>query len=484
MTSRRTLAFVCLLAALHGLFFIVYQRPDWSTPDVWSDQDGYRRLGQVLAETGKFTRFPDAPRFVPEVIRTPAYPLFVAAIFKVFGPKQLPVAIAQTALFVLLCLMTYRVARRIAPERVAVGAAFLTALFSPFPYFGALVMTEVLTTVLFTAAVAVAIRSFHEQRNADFAWLGLLLGLTTLSRPVFVLFPFALVGIGVVILPLLRVRPRPAPKNWATLLAVFTVTMLPWFTYNYVALGRFTLSPAGGVGRGLWEGSWQATWSGRVQNELTHLADDIDDRAELDRQVRAVAEREHVPAEPMLEYVHQWEDIRRIWEDPVDPFERAAARVAADREYQRVAIENLRRDSTSHVLKRLARGVLILWAGEIPFRYSDINSLPPIVIYLCWAVQAAILALALFGLLALARCGRIVDACLLAAPLVYVTAVHFPLLTEARQSLPAMPVVLLLATVGAASLRPPSAGTAVAAPRWQQPRQSPPSRAADSGRSG
>ena len=38
---------------------------------------------------------------------------------------------------------------------------------------------------------------------------------------------------------------------------------------------------------------------------------------------------------------------------------------------------------------------------------------------------------------------------LLLAPILYISAVHFPLLTEARQSLPAQPVVLVLATIGA-----------------------------------
>ena len=157
------------------------------------------------------------------------------------------------------------------------------------------------------------------------------------------------------------------------MLAVFGVTMLPWFTYNYVTLGRLTLSPAGGFGRGLWEGSWQATWSGRLQNELTHIAEDIDGRADLDRAIERVAAREHLPAAPMLEYVHQWQDIRRIWTEPVDPYERAMSRAKADREYQRVALENLRQDSLAHLARRLARGVFLLWAGEIPFRYSDIN---------------------------------------------------------------------------------------------------------------
>jgi hypothetical protein len=153
----------------------------------------------------------------------------------------------------------------------------------------------------------------------------------------------------------------------------------------------------------------------------------------------------------MLEYVHQWQDIRRIWAAPTDPYERAVARVKADREYQRVAMENLRHQPTSQLLRRLVRGVFVLWAGEIPFRYSDINTLPPALIYFCWAVQAVLVCGAAAGLVVLARQGHVAAACVLATPLVYITAVHFPLLTEARQSLPAQPLVLLLAVIAVAS---------------------------------
>src|SRR5919198_212308 len=110
MKIARPLLAVCVVALLHGLFFIWYQQPDWYTE--WSDQDGYRRLGLVLAQTGKFTRFPDAPRFVPEVIRTPMYPAFVALVYKLFGPRQIAVALAQTALFAGICLLAYDVAKR------------------------------------------------------------------------------------------------------------------------------------------------------------------------------------------------------------------------------------------------------------------------------------------------------------------------------------------------------------------------------------
>jgi hypothetical protein len=449
MTVRRLLVLLCAVAALHALFFIWYQRPDWNT--YWPDQEGYRRLGQVLAETGKFTRFPDAARFIPEVLRTPVYPIFVALIYRVAGVHQIAIALAQTALFVIICALVFAIARKATgSEAAGLAAAAATALFPPIPYFVPLVMTEVWTTMMFTASVWLTLVATERRTIFAAAALGVSLGLTTLSRPVFVLFPFAVATVWIVLMPLLHVAPRPRAPVIA-LLAAFAVTMLPWFTYNYVAVGRFTLSPAGGVGRGLWEGSWQAMWSGRTQDELTHLAERFDGST-LDERVTAVAAREQVPAEPMLEYVHQWQRIHRIWDTPTDPYDRALARVAADHEYQRVALENLRRQPPLQLARRLARGVFVLWAGEIPFRYSVINRLPRAVIYGCWLVQAVLMCLAVSGIATLARSGRVAAALVLASPIVYITAVHFPLLTEARQSLPAQPTVLALAAIAAMNL--------------------------------
>ncbi len=449
-TTKRALACITLVAAAHGLFFIWYQRSDWSSQ--WPDQDGYRRLGAVLAQTGKFTRFPDARPFVPEVIRTPAYPLFVATIYKVAGDRQLPVALAQTVLFVLICLLVYAITRRMAGERLALAAAALTALFPPIPYFGALVMTEVWTTFLFTASMWIAFRTLESERPLSFVAWGVMLALTTLSRPVFVLFPIAIAGVGVIVFPLAGVRQQPPTRHWIIFLAAFVVAMAPWLTYNYATMGRITLSPAGGMGRGLWEGSWQATWSGRLQDELTHLGEDTADREALDRQVEAVAAREHLPPKQMLDYLHQWQDIRVIWTAPVDPLERAVARVKADQEYQRVAIANLRSQSITQLARRHARGVFLLWAGELPFRFSEINQLSTATKRACWAIQALLFLAACAGAFALIRRGLVAQALVLAAPIVYVTAVHFWLLKEARQSLPAQPVLLILATFGLASL--------------------------------
>src|SRR4051812_3096307 len=144
VTARRTVWLACIVAVLHGGFFTWYQRPDWHTQ--WADQEGYSRLATALATTGRFTPYPESPRFIPEVIRTPVYPAFLAVLYKLFGQDQVYVAAAQTGLFAMICLLVFAIARRVTTEGIAGVAALATAFFPPIPYFGALVMTEVFTT--------------------------------------------------------------------------------------------------------------------------------------------------------------------------------------------------------------------------------------------------------------------------------------------------------------------------------------------------
>lgn len=441
---RRPLWIICLVALVHAGLYIVHERPDWDA--AWTDQVGYQRLGEALATTGKFTRYADSDAFVPEIIRTPGYPAFVALVYVLFGVgNHMAVAMAQALVFAGICLMTYAIARRAAGERTAIVAATATALFAPFPYFGALVVTELWTAFVATAAMLICIRAVQGRKLTDFALSGVLLSCTTLVRPAFVLLPFFLA----IAMPLFvrRERSPRALAAWGVLALTAALTMVPWFTYNYVNLGKFVLSPAGGVGRGLWEGSWQGRWPGRFQAELTNLAEGVADRGELDQRVREKAAAEGFAAEPMLQYVNEWRDVRAMWDTPTDPAERAAARVAADSEYLRYALIHMKEDPLGHLRRRLTRGLFQLWAAEIPIRYSLINSTPTIVIRGIWTVQVILLLLGAYGAVWLARHDRWTEAVLLTMPLIYVTGVHLPLLCEARQSLPVWPLVLVLAAV-------------------------------------
>lgn len=437
-----------LIALAHAAFFITYQRPDWDV--AWSDQGGYKQLGAAMARSGEFTRFPESPVFIPEVIRTPGYPAFVAVIYRLFGEHTLPVVIAQALVFAAICLIVFAIAKRVAGDRAATVAAFMTALFPPLPYYGALVLTEVWTTFVLALAVLACLRAMQRDRVGDFILAGVLFSATTLVRPAFVLLPFGLAIAMPILVPAERSHRRRI-GHWAAMAVAAALTLVPWFTYNYVYLGRVTLSPAGGIGRGLWEGSWQGRWAGRAHNDLTHTAEQPITTAQLDERVRQIAAREGIAPEGMLTYVHEWREIRKIWESPTDPMERARARVVADQEYLRAAVAHIRNDPAGWAMRRATFGTAILWVADIPVRHTSVNRVNPVILRMIWLVQAVVLAVALAGLLVLLRRRRYGDAALLALLLLYVTGVHVPLLSETRQSLPVKPIVLVLAAIALTS---------------------------------
>ena len=105
-------------------------------------------------------------------------------------------------------------------------------------------------------------------------------------------------------------------------------------------------------------------------------------------------------------------------------------------------------DPVAHLRRRLTRGLFVLWAAEIPYRYSEINDLPVWVIRAMWLAQAVLVALALVGIVLGIRQPTWRETLLVAVGPVYVTAVHWLLLTEARQSLPAVPAMLVLSASG------------------------------------
>ena len=440
-----------MVALAHAALYAVHQRPDWHT-EWWSDQAGYQRLGHVLATTGKFTPYPDVQPFVPERIRTPAYPMFLALIYRIAGESQAAVVAAQAVLFALMTLVVYALTQRLASRHVALAAAWFTALFPPIPYYGALVLTEVLCTFFVTLGVWTAVRAVQDQRRRDYVLTGVFLGFATLTRPTFVIYPVALLG-GMAILAAWR-RDARALLPWGWMAVACALVLTPWIAYNVVYVHSVTISPAAGLGRAAWEASWQGTWPGRVQADLTRLVDahSDDDNAAIDALVREFAAANGQPAEPMLTYAHQWRDIRRIWTTPTDPRLRGPKRIEADNEYWRVGLDNIARDRVSHLVRRLTTGTFVLWAAEIPIRYTLINSVNPLVIRAIWLVQVGMIVAAGVGLVMLVHRQGLLTAAPLGLLIACITAVHVPLFAEARYSLPAKPVILALAAIGIAEV--------------------------------
>src|SRR4029453_6615011 len=143
-------------------------------------------------------------------------------------------------------VLAFAIAPPFLSETGAIVAALATACFPPFPYFGALVVTELWATFLLTASLWMTLRA----RATTSLWRALIAGFlvaaTALTRPAFILLPFALFGMAMLVD---RFRTW---KLWLAAIVMMGLSVAPWFAYNYTYLGRFTLSPAGGVGRAIW----------------------------------------------------------------------------------------------------------------------------------------------------------------------------------------------------------------------------------------
>jgi hypothetical protein len=271
-------------------------------------------------------------------------------------------------------------------------AGLVTALYPPLPYLSALVLTETLTTFLVTAAMVLWLRALRDGSLRWFLATGLVCAATALTRPTFQFLPLFLVGASVLATPDAR---RLRWRGGLVMLAAFFAAVLPWLAYNVVYFKTVTFSPAGGPGRQLFEGTWQVQLPGRLETELTAIADSTPDRATLDERVRAVAARSQLPAEPMLRHVHQHQDIRRIWTEPTDPWERVSS-ASPPTTILRVGLENIRENPVRHAWRRPSGNVPAVGVRDSG-EYSDINRLSPLAIRAIWLPQVGLMLLATWG---------------------------------------------------------------------------------------
>lgn len=214
---------------------------------VTPDSAGYLANADTLAWHGRFAADPAGP---PEIVRTPGYPLLIAAVERAAGvraaagqaPPRLvvPLLALQIALDVLLVYLAYRLARAFVEPGPAVLAAAIQATSAVAVAASARVLTDSLTALLVTAALLCLVRHLRRRSLSPVVLAAVLLAAATYLRPIAMLLPLALAP------PLLRRRPpgRLAP---ALLLAVFAACLAPWVVRNAAVAGYPDFSAIGAV---------------------------------------------------------------------------------------------------------------------------------------------------------------------------------------------------------------------------------------------
>lgn len=171
----------------------------------------------------------------------PLYPIFLSPFMQLI-PRSMPIAqlvsarLAQVVLDTLLVLLVYLIARRLFGERAGRVALVAQALDLRYIFTAGTIATETLFITLFAAFVAAYLRAAAEGRMGWYALAGLLLAAATLTRPVPLLFPLALL-IHALLTPQAR---RRALRGAAVLTGVFALGIAPWMVRTSIVSGELT----------------------------------------------------------------------------------------------------------------------------------------------------------------------------------------------------------------------------------------------------
>ncbi len=207
-----------------------------------TDSADFDRIAASLAAHGVFPHSLIDPAGGPSALRPPAFPLLLAALYKVVGLA--PVSrrweaglLLEAVLGTLSVGLVFLIARRLWSRGIALACALVAALWPPLVMVGTSLMSEPLFTALTLAAVLAAL--VHRDSVHRLRWAlatGILCGGAALSR-----------GNGVVLVvplgflvwterPRLSWRALQAP---AAMLAAFVLALVPWTVRDAVVLHAF-----------------------------------------------------------------------------------------------------------------------------------------------------------------------------------------------------------------------------------------------------
>jgi 4-amino-4-deoxy-L-arabinose transferase-like glycosyltransferase len=137
---------------------------------------------------------PNSPMFAMGLLRTPAYPVFLAASLRPFeGSLHVPVAV-QIAVGTLTVWLTILLAARLVGPRASIWAGLVLAVDPVSALYPCLLLPETLFTALLAGGVLAWLHALERNSSWWSCAAGLLLGVAALTRPIGVFVPVLVAG--------------------------------------------------------------------------------------------------------------------------------------------------------------------------------------------------------------------------------------------------------------------------------------------------
>lgn len=421
---RTTIICLCLFALAFAVRMLVWHNNKVAIDGVqYVVTDVYQQDARLLTggDLRTFLAGPDPPSDATIIMHPPGYPMFIAAIYLIFGEGEW-LRIVQVTLNSLAAILIFFLAGRLFGERTAIAAGLLTAISPQFAYHSAILLPDELSSLPVIAGLYFVVRALQEKRLILMAACGTALGSACWFRSNTFLLPFFVAVVILVTFPS-GWSLRPA----ALMLAVFLVTIAPMTIRNYAVFSAF-VPVSVGFGTTFIEGLGELDKDGRTGMPTT-------DEGVMTMDAERAARPEY---------------FGRLYAP--DGVERERARV-------RAGVNVIREYPGWFVLGALQRGLMAFRMERVPViepRYDERSRTPTWLYYLNVPLKlvqrlfitAVVLPLLILGVTMLLRNndGRRKLALLVVVPIYFVLVqpiVH----TEYRYLLAATHVIIVLASV-------------------------------------
>ncbi len=406
------LVFGLLAVVLHvAVLFVVIPKISGRVTTLYNQDrfiDGYDELAENLVRGNGYRFYPDTAR---TMMREPGYPIFLAGLLLLFGSTFTAVKLANVALALATAWLMTRLAARLSDNTFLIMVPPLLFLFHPATLIAeSRGGVEILFTFLLVLFFLLLDRALTNGGGRYYALAGVVLGLTVLVRSTPMLFPIFLLGY-LLIFERRRIAMAVICRNIAVLLVAMFAVLSPWIIRNYGLSGRFV--PTASV-LGISAHAGEYICAHRSENTPWYL---------LDRE--AAQERTRIAGElgyPFREGYYYQAFYRTA--DELNFSSLLAHRVFA--EYEK---------SPLLCAKCMTLNLFNFWFAGKTWTSTALN----VVVQLPYLVFAAI------GAIVLARKKQFAGIGPMVLFILYVMAVHVPILAQARYSAPLIPLLSVLA---------------------------------------
>jgi len=196
------------------------------------------KLANNILRGNGFTSCSQAP-FYPDVVRTPVYPLFIAALYFIFGESLQVIAIVQVLLDVITCVLIFYISKRIFNQTIGFMSAIFYAIGMTNVGLAVLALSETLFTFLVTLIIYYLSKYMDSRKFSYLLFIGFFWGGAVLCRPIGL---FSIPIIFILILWLNKSRWKKAIIHATFVLFLGLLVISPWIWRNHTITGHFTLS--------------------------------------------------------------------------------------------------------------------------------------------------------------------------------------------------------------------------------------------------